>query len=81
MNQAVVQMVILASSALAMYLIARGERIGDAKTKRIGSVIGLIGQPFWLWHSVESNAWGVFILTLVFASSYWTIFRANRRAS
>lgn len=76
-----VQLIILSSSALAMVLIARGERACDGRQKRAGAVVGLVGQPFWLWHSWDSSAWGVLVLTVIFAGSYWTILRANWRVA
>jgi hypothetical protein len=33
-------------------------------------VVGLAGQPFWLWFSVSANAWGLFALSLAYTAVY-----------
>lgn len=78
MNDAI-QAVILISAGLAIYLIARGEKSGLRLLKVWGATIGRIGQPFWLVSSWNTGAWGIFLLTLFFAWSYWLILRANWR--
>lgn len=36
----------------------------------IGSVIGLVGQPFWLWSTYKKKQWGMLFLSAVYVFIY-----------
>lgn len=38
------------------------------KFRKYASVFGLIGQPFWIYSSYNSEQWGIFILSFVFTA-------------
>ena len=43
----------------AIWFVGRTE-----KWKRYGYILGLLSQPAWLYTSIKSNQWGIFILSL-----------------
>lgn len=66
MSRDIVQGFLLALSGTAVWLLAsRNER-----RQRIGCIIGVCGQPLWLWTTWLHGQWGIFILALVFLYSY-----------
>lgn len=38
--------------------------------KRLGFVVGLLGQPFWLITTYEAGQWGAFIASLWFTANH-----------
>ncbi len=36
----------------------------------IGSLIGLVGQPFWLWSTYKKRQWGMLFLSAVYVFIY-----------
>lgn len=38
--------------------------------KRWGYIIGICGQPFWLYTSINSKQWGIIILTIFYTYSF-----------
>ncbi len=64
MIDAICQIGILATGLPAIWLLNQ--------QKRIGSLIGLIGQIFWITTTLRNHQWGMFILTLFYTAS-WTI--------
>jgi hypothetical protein len=42
----------------------------NAWARRWAPVVGLCGQPFWLWFAASANAWGLFVLSLVYSAVY-----------
>ncbi len=66
MNHNIVQGILLTLSGTAIVLLA-------SKTKKwqfIGCVIGVFAQPFWLWTTWINGQWGIFILVIVYLSSF-----------
>jgi hypothetical protein len=58
----------------------------STKVKRWAPVAGLFGQPFWLLHAYETQAWGVFFVcglyVLIWAQGiflYWIAPRYRQR--
>lgn len=43
----------------AIWLVGRKE-----KWRRWGYIIGLLGQPFWIYTSIHNKQWGILILSL-----------------
>jgi hypothetical protein len=37
---------------------------------RYGFVVGLLGQPFWIYASIESGQWGIFVVAIWFTVSH-----------
>ena len=51
----------------ALYLIAQR----NPNLQRWGFIIGLSGQPFWLWSTLDSRQYGMFLVS-VFCTWTWT---------
>ncbi|WP_239467048.1 hypothetical protein [Rhodoferax koreensis] len=56
-------------TALAMTMF------GNERARRWSPIVGMCGQPFWIYFSVTSSAWGVLVLSaayaLVYGSAIW----------
>ena len=53
------QLVIGLLGSLAIFLTLRGH-------KKLGSVIGIIIQPFWIWMSLDKHLPGVFVVSIIY---------------
>jgi len=53
------QIGIILLSCPAIWLVSRKD-----KWKRWGYILGLCGQPLWLYSSIENGQWGIAILSL-----------------
>lgn len=53
-------------SSLAIW-IAQDDR---RHVRRWGAVFGLISQPFWFYTAFQTQAWGIFIMTVVYSLSW-----------
>jgi hypothetical protein len=69
------QFMIALCGCSAIWLVSRREH-----WKRWGYIIGLVGQPFWLYTSLYNDQWGIFALSLWYAYAwcqgiynYWLI--------
>ena len=44
-------------------------------------VVGLCGQPFWLYATASANQWGMFVLCLAYPALYakgsWRVYKWN----
>ncbi|HZI47538.1 MAG TPA: hypothetical protein VFD75_07050 [Pyrinomonadaceae bacterium] len=56
----ITQIGIIALTGTGIWMIGRPER-----WSRWGYVLGLAGQPVWLYMSLHANLWGVTIVTLL----------------
>jgi len=54
-----IQIMIVSTGAAAIWFMARLE-----SWRRWGFIIGLVGQPFWLYVTFTSKQWGMFTLSL-----------------
>lgn len=67
-----IQAVILVSGALAVWLTQLG--LHDAS--KAACLIGLVGQPFWLYATSRANQWGMFLLSIFYTGAFlfgvWT---------
>jgi hypothetical protein len=61
-----IQTVILVSGALAIWLT----QLGSLRASRAACVIGLIGQPFWLYATFTAAQWGMFALSLFYTGAW-----------
>ena len=59
------QWAIFLTGAAAILLTVEG---GD--WLRWGALVGLVGQPFWLWDTAKKRQWGIFALSLWYAEVY-----------
>jgi len=50
---------IIVFSCLAIWLVGRRE-----PWRRWGFIVGLLGQPFWLWSSWQHEQWGIFAVSV-----------------
>ena len=62
----VIQFALLVMSAAAVWLLASK----DERRQFVGCIVGVFGQPLWLWSTWSNGQWGMFILALVFSYSY-----------
>lgn len=38
--------------------------------RRYSPVVGLLGQPAWMWFAIESSAWGLAVLCAAYTAVY-----------
>lgn len=57
----------LAFFGLAALFMAMGT---NARHQRWAPIVGLLGQPFWLWFSFTASAWGLLALSLAYSAVY-----------
>lgn len=53
---------------------------GNEQLKKYACIFGLISQPFWFYAALESEQWGIFILSLIYTGvwligfkNYWCV--------
>ena len=61
-----VQAAILILSGVTAWLLASKH----ARVRRWGYVVGIVGEPFWLYASWVTNQWGVVLLALWWTAQY-----------
>jgi len=59
------QALLLLSGGSAIWFLSRKE-----DWKRWGFIIGILGQPFWLYSSYMNELWGIFLLTIFYTYSF-----------
>ena len=59
------QLILAVCGLTALYLATCTE---SQTARRWAPVVGLAGQPAWLWFAVTSNAWGLSLLSLVYSA-------------
>lgn len=57
----------LAAFGLTALWMATGH---NPKLRKWAPVVGLCGQPFWLYFSMSAQAWGLFALSLTYSGVY-----------
>lgn len=57
----------LAFFGLTALFLATGT---SANGRRWASVVGLCGQPFWLWFAYSASAWGLLALSVAYSAVY-----------
>ena len=73
----IIQFIILVLSGFSIYCL----NSKSDKIKFYGAVVGIIGQPFWLWTSWNSGQWAIGILSLWYMYSYYRGIRNFKSAS
>jgi len=66
MNSILVQIALAGFGLTAMWL-AMGR---STKGRKFAPIIGLLGQPFWLIFSCQSQAWGLMLLSVAWSFVY-----------
>lgn len=66
MIDAAIQAWILLTSAIAIWLLSGR----SARWRRIGCIVGLLGEPAWFYSSWQAGQWGVFALAVWFTIAY-----------
>lgn len=62
----IVQGALLVLSGSAVWLLTSKSE----KRQLAGCVLGVFGQPLWLWSTWVCGQWGIFALSVVFLYSY-----------
>lgn len=57
----------LALFGLSALYMAMGR---NAQLRRWSPIVGLCGQPFWLYFAVNAGAWGMFALSVAYSLVY-----------
>ena len=53
------QVLLVISGSSAIWFLSRTE-----KWKRWGFIVGIFGQPFWLYSTIKAEQWGIVALTI-----------------
>lgn len=58
--------------AIALFgLTAIWLAMGNWQTgRKWAPIIGLCGQPFWMYFALQTGGWGIFVLTLAYTGVY-----------
>ena len=62
----VIQVVITITGAIAIWAVNNP----NPRISRYGCIFGLIGEPFWLYTSWTTGAWGIFILACIYTGCW-----------
>lgn len=57
----------LAFFSLSALWMAMGK---DAQSQRLAPLVGLAGQPFWVWYAFTAGAWGLLAISLAYSAVY-----------
>lgn len=60
------QAIIAITGVVAIFLTQSSER----RWQKYACIVGLVGQPFWIIATLDSNQWGMFVLS-VFYTLAW----------
>jgi len=63
MDLTIVDAIIPITSLIAVGIAVHSER---PENKRWSPVVGIIGQPFWIYASYTAQTWGIFFLSVVY---------------
>jgi hypothetical protein len=79
--EAIAQALIALTSLLAVWMVTRNE-----PWSKWGYVVGLVGQPFWLYSTLVAGQFGMFLVSALYtwfwAQEIWNEwFSATRRAT
>lgn len=66
-ERSVVQAIILFTGALAIWF----SQIGNDALEPWACIVGLIGQPFFLYCTYRSRQWGMFLLSVLYTGAYF----------
>lgn len=61
-----IQLALAIFGLTALWLAMGTSEIG----RRWAPVVGLCGQPFWLWFAFSVQAWGLLVLSLAYTAVY-----------
>ena len=61
----ILQVIIFITGASSIWLLAK-----DNGISKWGFVIGLVGQPCWVYITISNQQWGLFFLTFIYTYSY-----------
>jgi len=59
------QIGIMVFGSSAIWFVGRKE-----SWKRWGYILGMCGQPFWIYSSIANEQWGIFAMTLFYTYSW-----------
>jgi len=65
------QILILIFSCLSIFLFGSKGRF------RYGFILGLAGQPFWIYETLKAEQWGMFLVSLWFTANHLRGIRNN----
>lgn len=75
MTEPITQIIILLTGGIAIWLV-NDPREG---WQRHACLFGLAGQPFWIYSTVSTQQWGMFVLTLFYTLAWFKGFRNHWR--
>ena len=61
-----IQAIIAITGILSIWLVNDERR----EWARWACIIGLIGQPFWIYSSLENEQWGIFVLSIIYVFAW-----------
>lgn len=42
----------------------------SARGRKFAPVVGLLGQPAWVWFAIQSKAWGLLLISIAYTLVY-----------
>lgn len=69
------QTVILICTSIAIFLLLAE----NPKLRFYGCIVGLLGQPFWLYSTWHSQQYGMLIVSVWYTLNYFRGIRNNRK--
>lgn len=61
----IAQIAIMVFGSAAIWLVGRKE-----EWKKWGYILGILGQPFWIYTSYMNEQWGILLMTLFYTYSW-----------
>ncbi|MBL4794045.1 MAG: hypothetical protein JKY24_00655 [Pseudomonadales bacterium] len=59
--------VIIAVTGIISIWLTQDENVNRRK---FACIFGLVGQPFWFYSAFQSEQWGIFVLSFVYAGAW-----------
>ena len=59
----IIQIIIFTTEAIAMLLTQQS----NENLKKYAPIIGMAGEPFWIYASLNANQWGILGLSIIYS--------------
>ncbi len=69
-----VQTVLVVTAILALYLVGQPDKESRARA----GIVGMAGQPLWLYTAYMNDQHGIVIISLFYTYSWWRVYENNK---